>query len=92
MSRLPPVPPANRPAFGPDAAPKDFADVTHRVRQQARRLEAATASDASDAPLRDDAPVRAAESSLISGVSLPRLNLAIAGFAGYVLGYFTARR
>ena len=92
MSRLPPVPPANRPAFGPDAAPKDFADVTHRVRHQARRLEEATAADASAAPLHDDAPASGPEPSLISGVSLPLLNLAIAGFAGYVLGYFTARR
>lgn len=92
MSRLPPVPPANRPAFGPDAAPKDFADVTHRVRQQARRLDAATADHASAAPLRGDAPAHGPEASLISGVSLPLLNLAIAGFAGYVLGYFTARR
>ena len=89
MSRLPPVPPANRPAFGPDAAPKDFADVTHRVRLQARRLEAATGVDA---PPRDGAPARGPEPSLISGVSRPMLNLAIAGFAGYVLGYLAARR
>lgn len=88
MSRLPPVPPANRPAFGPDAAPKDFADVTHRVRRQARRLASEAAADAP----RPDASAGGPAPSLIAGVSLPMLNLALAGFAGYVLGYLTARR
>ena len=40
MSRLPPVPPASQPVYGPEGIAKTSVDVSHRVRHQAQRAAA----------------------------------------------------
>ena len=38
MSRMPPVPDANKSAYGPDGVSKTSVDISHRVRHSAQRL------------------------------------------------------
>lgn len=76
MPTTPPVPPAARTPYGPEGVMKDHADVTHRVRHAAERLE------------RDERSAAQPDFDELG----PLLKLAGAALAGYVIGALIHRR
>ncbi len=71
--------------------PKSFEDVSHRVRQAAQRQNR-SAADGGPRPQAGGPQRRGGGPGRPAALWSPLVNVALAGFAGYVIGCLQARR